>query len=440
MIQSKSGQSVGLRLAIIFGLSLILMIPAILISNLVEERNWTGTEAVTEVGSKWGASQTLTGPVMTVPFKATVIEDGKPRTFIRNFYFLPESLSVTGSLAPQIRSRGIFQVTLYQADLQLKGTFRLPDVEEFGLKPDQMLWDQAFISLGISDLKGIQEQVALTLGDTTRNMNPSVLSNAYLKSGLSDHLNLTPSNPVMPFSARLMLNGSSDFFVVPSGMETVVRLESAWPSPKFDGGFLPDEKQVSDSGFTAYWKVLHLNRNFPQAWIDGDFNLEESRFGVSLKIPVDHYAKTSRTLKYAIMFIGLTFLAFFMVEISSRRRIHPVQYLLIGLGLIIFYTLLLSISEHLGFNAAYWISAGAILLLIGGYARAVLRSLRSAGLISGLLLILYLFLFVVLQLEDYALLIGSLGLFTVLATVMYATRNYDWFNPDSLREGSDSAG
>lgn len=426
-------RSIGWRLAIIIVLSLLLTIPAMMIEGLINERSHSGTEAVLEVGSKWGGRQTITGPVLTIPFTKVVMSDGKAQTVFQNLYILPESLKVNSVLKPEIRYRGIFEVVLYQSEVNLDAEFQLPNLKEHGIAPEQMLWDQAFFALGISDLKGIQDMVVIKAGDSVLTANPSVLTNGYLSSGLSAKYPVDPNKLTIPFSTRLNLNGSGEFYLVPAGKETKATVTANWGNPSFSGDFLPDSRNVTDSAFSASWKVLHLNRNFPQTWIDGDFKIEETRFGVNLLIPVDHYQKTSRTVKYAIMFIGLTFLAFFMVEIASRRRIHPVQYLLIGFALIIFYTLLLSISEHLSFNWAYWISAAAILLLIGLYAKAVLKELRSTGLITGLLLILYLFLFVILQLEDYALLIGSLGLFGVLASVMYMTRNFDWFNPDSFR-------
>jgi len=426
-------RSIGWRLAIIIVLTLLLTIPAMMIEGLINERSHSGTEAVLEVGSKWGGRQTITGPVLTIPFTKVVMSDGKAQTVFQNLYILPESLKVNSVLKPEIRYRGIFEVVLYQSEVNLDAEFQLPNLKEHGIAPEQMLWDQAFFALGISDLKGIQDMVVIKAGDSVLTANPTVLTNGYLSSGLSAKYPVNPNKLTIPFSTRLNLNGSGEFYLVPAGKETKATVTANWGNPSFSGDFLPDSRNVTDSAFSASWKVLHLNRNFPQTWIDGDFKIEETRFGVNLLIPVDHYQKTSRTVKYAIMFIGLTFLAFFMVEIASRRRIHPVQYLLIGFALIIFYTLLLSISEHLSFNWAYWISAAAILLLIGLYAKAVLKELRSTGLITGLLLILYLFLFVILQLEDYALLIGSLGLFGVLASVMYMTRNFDWFNPDSFR-------
>ncbi|MBN8706687.1 MAG: cell envelope integrity protein CreD [Bacteroidetes bacterium] len=428
-----STRSIGWRLAIIIALSLLLTIPAMMIEGLINERSQSGNEAVVEVGSKWGGQQTITGPVLTIPFTKVVMSEGKAQTVTQNLYILPESLKVNTTLKPEKRYRGIFEVVLYQSEIKLDGAFLLPNLKEFGLSQDQMQWDQAFFALGISDLKGIQDLIVVKTGDSLLTANPSVLTNEYLTSGVNVKYPIDPSKLNIPFSTKLNLNGNGRFFIVPAGKETHATVSSNWGNPSFAGDFLPDTRTVTDSSFTATWKVLHLNRNFPQTWINGDYKIEETRFGVNLMIPVDHYQKTSRTVKYAIMFIGLTFLAFFMVEIASKRRIHPVQYLLIGFALIIFYTLLLSISEHLSFNWAYWISAGAILTLIGLYSKAVLKEMRKTGLVTGLLLLLYLFLFVVLQLEDYALLIGSLGLFGVLAAVMYMSRNFDWFNPDSLR-------
>jgi inner membrane protein len=215
---------------------------------------------------------------------------------------------------------------------------------------------------------------------------------------------------------------------VPVGIETEVECSSEWNNPSFTGNFLPDSREVSENGFKANWKILHLNRNFPQKWTGTDFNIYSSVFGVEFLIPVDDYQKTMRTAKYAIMFITFTFLSFFLIELLNKKAIHPIQYLLIGFSLLVFYTLLLSLTEHMMFNLAYIIAGLANIILISAYTKSVLKSTQQTFIILGILLLLYGYLFVVLQLQDYALLMGSIGLFIVLATLMYLTRKIDWFS------------
>jgi len=229
----------------------------------------------------------------------------------------------------------------------------------------------------------------------------------------------------------LDLNGSSSLYFIPIGKETNVSLTSAYKTPSFDGAFITDSNIVDNKGFKANWKVLNLNRNFPQEWTNSAYNISEAAFGVNLLIPVDHYQKSMRSAKYAIMFILLTFLVFLFTEILNGFKIHPVQYLLVGLALIIFYTLLLSISEHVGFTWAYLISSGAIILLISLYSKTIFKENRLMALLAGILIILYGFLFVILRSEDYALLIGSIGLFIVLCVIMYLSRKIKWYGDDA---------
>jgi inner membrane protein len=207
-----------------------------------------------------------------------------------------------------------------------------------------------------------------------------------------------------------------------------VRLESPWDTPSFSGSFLPREREVRKDGFSASWRVLHLNRNYSQSWKGSKYKVEPSAFGVRFLLAVDEYQKSTRAAKYAVMFIGITFLMYFMMEVLGTRAIHPIQYLLVGLALLVFYTLLLAISEHIPFGYAYLIASAAIIGQITLYSRSVLGRLSLMGIVAGVLVILYGFLYIVLQLEDYALLLGSVGIFAILALVMYLTRKVDWYN------------
>ena len=258
-------------------------------------------------------------------------------------------------------------------------------------------------------------------------MNPGVASSDILCAGVNVPVTGLKRIQAFPFQMNLDINGSLRLAFVPVGKTTTIELASTWNSPSFDGAFLPTSREVSTDGFKAQWKVLHLNRNYPQQWKGSQYDLNPSAFGVKLYIPADAYQKTMRTAKYALMFIAFTFLAFFFSEAKNRIRIHPFQYLLIGLALIIFYTLLLSIAEHLSFDAGYAIAGAATIGLVAAYAKAVLHSGRFATMVGGILAILYIYLYILMQVEDYALLLGSIGLFIILAGIMYLTRKIDWY-------------
>jgi inner membrane protein len=214
---------------------------------------------------------------------------------------------------------------------------------------------------------------------------------------------------------------------MPLGKQTQASLEATWPSPSFDGNFLPESRQVRADGFEARWKVLDLNRNYPHLFLDNTYSFQGSDFGVRFIQPANDYQKNTRTGKYALLVIGLTFLIFFFFEILRKTRIHPFQYLLVGLALVLFYMLVLSISEHLGFAGAYFIASAATIGLICGYGAFIMPPAKNALLLGVFLIAIYGFIYVVLQLEDYALLVGSLGLFAVLAAVMYLSRRVNWY-------------
>ncbi len=209
---------------------------------------------------------------------------------------------------------------------------------------------------------------------------------------------------------------------------TTVSIASKWPNPSFTGAFLPEKRSVSDSGFSAEWKVLHLNRNYPQQYSGKQYKIDDSAFGVNLIVTADVYQKSERTVKYALMFITLTFSVFFFAEILMGRRVHPVQYLMIGFGLTVFYILLAALSEHTGFDTSYFLSAAGIIFMITGYSKAIVGGKVFILSVFSSLSLLYTYLYIVLQLEDYALLMGSIGLFAVLGTAMYLTRNIDWYS------------
>jgi inner membrane protein len=295
------------------------------------------------------------------------------------------------------------------------------------IPPENIVWAGAFISVGITDMRGLKERIDATFDKKSLSMEPGIETADVITSGVSSGICLDNSRKRYLFQFHLNLNGSRQIHFSPVGKVTTVTASSQWRDPSFGGAFLPVERKVSEQGFSAKWKVLHLNRNYPQYWKNNSHDLAGSAFGVHLFSPVDVYQKSTRMAKYALMFIVFTFMAFFISEVMNQLRVHPVQYLLIGLSIIIFYTLLLSISEQLNFGAAYLISACAVISLITGYAKAILKNNQVTLMVGGILSTLYAYLYILLQLEDHALLMGSVGLFGVLAVAMYLTRKVDWY-------------
>lgn len=422
-------QSLFVKLAAIGFLILILMIPTSMIQSLIHERQNTQAEAIREISSSWGSPQTIIGPVLTIPYNRWVeYEDGKRNAVREVAHFLPLRLEAKGNLAHQIRQRGIFDVILYQSDLTLQGVFEQPDFAALHIDPKDVIWDQAKLSVGISGMSGIKSSIELDWGGTPLRMEPGTAQPTLLPAGVSIEVPISTDGKNYAFSIPIKVNGSDFLQFEPVGKETKITLHSDWNSPSFTGSFLPDQRDISDRGFSATWQIFDLNRNYPQSWWDDNFKFGESTFGVRLLQPVDEYAKNTRSAKYAILVIGLTFLIYFFFETLRRFHIHPFQYFLIGLALSVFYLLLLSLSEQIGFNYAYLAAASATISLIVAYSASVLKITRLVIQLALLLIAIYSFIFVILQLEDYALLAGSLGIFVALAAVMFYSRKVDWYN------------
>ncbi|MGB1242443.1 MAG: cell envelope integrity protein CreD [Chitinophagales bacterium] len=428
-------QSLTVKLISIGFLILILLIPMMMIGSLVKEREHRRNATVREISNTWGNAQTVAGPVLTIPYQKyhiTEDEDGKNKktvTTTHYAHFLPNALDIKSKVIPEIRYRGIYEAILYNTEVSFKGNFDAPNFEVMGISADNILWKEAYVAVGISDMRGIQESIELKWDSAEYKFDPGIPVNDIFGSGVSVGIELQDNATKLPhaFSLAVNINGSESLNFMPLGKETTLAMQSEWGSPSFNGAFLPDERNITKDGFTANWKVLHLNRNYPQQWIGKSQSISQSQFGLSLLMPLDQYQKNERSVKYAVMFICLTFLLFFFVEILNTTRIHPLQYLLVGLSICVFYLLLLSFSEQIGFNNAYFIASAGVILLITIYSKSVLKNNILTLVMFGTLIGLYGFLYSLLQLQDYALLMGSVGLFVILAVVMYLSRNIDWY-------------
>ncbi len=422
--------SYSVKMILVSVMAILLLIPSFLIQDMIRERISLSEQVKNELYSQWGGKQVVAGPVLNVPY--TVYRPGENNQGISETHgvahFLPEKLNAEGVLHPEKRKRGIYEVVVYEGNLRLKGSFPKPDVSRLDLQNVRYNWDGAYFTIGISDMRGIRNMPELVLNGQKCQVEPGVADTDLFQSGITvkdDSLDWT--RPVN-FETELVLNGSEDLSVEPLGKTTDVKLSSDWAQPSFSGAFLPSDREVSSKGFHANWQVTHLNRNFPQQWIDGKYNTHESRLGVELLIPVDHYQKSMRSVKYAILFIALNFLVFIFIEIKSKIRIHPFQYVLVAFALLIFYVLLISIGEQTGFNRAYLISAAAATSLISWYTFTMLRNRKMVAWVTLLQTALYAFLFTILQLQDYALLAGSIGLFIILAIIMRASQAVRWYS------------
>lgn len=431
-VWSKIVNSVIFKIISMLFLVLILLIPASMVSSLIKEREHRKQEAIDEISSKWGNEQGIIGPVLSIPFREHHTDSNNKTTWWSNVaYIMPESLQIKNLISTQKLYRGIYEAVLYNTQIELTGSFADLDLQKLNIGPeDDVQWNRASVLIGISELRGINKPIEAEFNGKSLVMNPGLGSDdiAPIGAGVSSPVSLSESDSNVPFKFSLSLKGSDQLHFVPVGKITNVSAEGDWPNPSFVGDFLPAERTVGPDGFKANWTVLDLNRNFPQAWIGQKYTSAKSNLGIKLYVPVDIYQKSTRTVKYAFLFIVFAFTAFFFSEILNKLMVHPIQYLLIGLAIVLFYSLLLSISEHTNFDIAYWISSVAIIGLITGYAKSILKKGSLALTVGGVLFVLYGYLYIILQLEDYALMMGSIGLFVVLGLVMYLTRKIDWYN------------
>jgi len=434
------------KVAIIGFIILILMIPSLMILNLVSERAQRMRVVMNEVSSKWGQVQTIAGPYISIPYYEEVKKSDNETEWVeKELHYFPKTLNVNGTLDPIIRKRSIFKVMLYQSDLKLSGHFDYPNLTALQISPEHVKWEKATVHIGISDLLGISKQVEIKIGDTLLSMTASTPVAIHFSNGLFSRLPQTKLTTAgFEFEIALALKGSAGLYITPVANKTSVDLVSTWPSPKFEGQFLPDSSAISSNGFKAHWTILDINRQITQEWTDdlsqnlsgnfptgteyynGETSPNEIVLGVELLQTVDHYAKNDRTVKYAFLLISLTFIVYFFFEVLKKQKVHPLQYGLVGAAIVIFFILLLSLSEHLGFDNAYMISSIATTLLITMYSRSIFTQKRFAFFVGGLLLLQFGFIYTILQLEDFALLAGSIALFCIIALIMYLTRKVKW--------------
>jgi inner membrane protein len=436
--------------ALIIGLIvLILQIPTFYVTDLIKEREGRQREAIAEVSSKWAGRQNIAGPILVIPYREANADSTKSKHFA---YFLPDQLNINSKVSPEEKYRGIYKVMLYTSGIHLDGSFNNISLEKLKIAPQDAIWNEAFVHLGLSDVKGLNDNVRLRWNNQILDMSVDASGAKAMGEGLSALLNLTGPDDLrnVQFSADLNVNGSQELLFTPVGKTTSVEVKAKWPHPSFTGDILPVQKNITKDSFEAKWKSVSQKRNFPQQWKDNSFivgqapykgtdvtltttsdavagiNISNNAFGADLYDPVSGYQKTLRSVKYSFLCILLTFAAFFLIETSNKKSVHPFQYGLVGLALVLFYTLLLSFSEYIGFNFSYAIAAAATIGLIAWFIKGILSSSRLTVIVSVVLLLIYTYVFTILQLQDYALLLGSVGLFITLAVIMHFSKKIQW--------------
>jgi inner membrane protein len=438
-------RSPAFKVLLILLLIVLLLIPLLLVYGLIWERESRAQGVRAEVGRLWGPEQRLLGPFLVVPYTVRIeTVQGEKRTEQiqeRRAVFTPETLEVAGRADAKTLRRSIFEVPVYAARLKLSGRFAVPRMADVAAEVVAVRWRDAAFVLGLSGVAGLKEAAALKVagaGTAEIPFAPSVgfpsthLSGIHAKlAGAGSALFPDPEQPPQPFAftVDLAFNGSLSLTLAPVARETRVSLASDWPHPSFSGAFLPDERQVTPAGFSAAWRIPHLARSVPEAWSLAETGLERLQphaFGVALIDPVDFYSLVNRAAKYGILFVALAFMAVFCLEIVSRRPVHPVQYLFTGIALVFFYVLLLSLAEHLGFARAYLAASTATGAMLAIYVGAAMSSAMRGLVMLGVFAATYGILYLILQLEDYALLAGAMLGFAALTAVMFVTLRVDW--------------
>jgi len=422
----------------VLALVILCFIPTLFVMAIVSDRQVRSDEVKQQIGEEWGAPQEFLGPVLLVPYKKGELVDGKRIESERTLYVFPETEDLSVTLTPEEKTRGIFRIPVYGAGVKGTATFSVPDSEILAGYGYGFEWSKATIAFPLSDVRSIDPESRVAIDDIStpllqgsgilaQSEKGAVGQGVHVKAGMAGKKNLTAT-----FS--LQVSGNERFSFIPAGTITTAGVSSSWPTPSFTGAYLPLESEVSERGFNASWRVSGLGRAFPQVSSSETFSfsgLSLSLVTISLFDGVDQYTLVTRAVKYAILFIALTFMGFFFVEVLNRLRVHPIQYALIGAALALFYLLLLSLSEQVAFGLAYLISAGLTSVLIASYAYYVLHAKKYAYVVGGLLGALYAYLYLVLRSEDYALLSGTLLLFGILTVTMYVTRKVDWYSLDT---------
>jgi len=421
------------KIIVLIILILILLIPIAMIRSLVYERSNRAEWAEGSIMEAWGSQFMIYGPVIRIP----VVENDNYRGINKTLWITPRDIDIQADFSAEKKKRGIFSVALFSGNVSLKGSFTFDRARD-ELKENETLFpQQAEIIIGLTSQKGIRRIIKADWNGEELFFKPGSRSFLYdnaVSNGINANISFDTEG-TNTFDIQFAVQGGKSMRTIPIAELTHTRIVSDWPSPSFQGGFLPTAYTLSESGFDAEWEISYLSRSIPLFWITGErgennsrINIQDEQYGVDFFKPLDHYALNERAVKYAILFIIIPFLTLFFLEIFSKKTIHPAQYLLSGLANIIFYLLLLSISEHIPFSFAYLIAAAALTCMMSLYALSLLETRVRGACMGVIMALLYLIMYLTLNAEDWALLIGSITAFLICGVVMYLTRKLDWNN------------
>lgn len=435
--------SITARMIIVGILIMVLLIPLTYVNILIEERAFRQQDVVREINNKWGNDVIIYGPVLKLPYKtysetSTFNEKTKAyiketKTHINYAYIFPETLETDADVKSKSLYLGNFESAVFTSKMKLNGRFDAIDLSSKDIKDDDIMWNKATMLFRTTNLKGIKTEMAIDLSGDSYSFETNFYDNKskhHLDELETNFINEELLKSEFEYSMNVTYDGSEQIKLIPVGKTTIMTMESNWADPGFIGNYSPNDetRSITKDGFKADWKVLSINRPFSQIYLNKPPNLSQFGFGTKFVVLVDEYQKSERSAKYGFLVIGLTFLLFFLIQTLSKINIHPFQYLMIGLALVMFYTLLVSISEHSNFLKAYLIAGTSVVVLITLYSKSILKNIKFPLFIGLSLTALYAFIYVIIQLENYALLVGSVGLFVILAIVMFVSRKIDWNN------------
>ncbi len=430
-------RSPGMKLLLAGLVATVLIVPLMVVYALVYDREAQSQTAQESIVAGWGMAQTVTGPLLVIPYMAetteTEIVDNQRRDRTvrvrREVFLAPATQSIATEMVPERKGRAIYETVVYETSMSGTARFEMPeDLDRLGVDPESLMLDQLELRFGVSDPRGLQDNAEVSVNGETLRLQPGNGPAATGGAGFSTYANWSDEEP-LDVSWQYGLRGSHSLSLIPRGGETEWQVSSSWPHPSFNGSFLPDPDPeltvTSDEGFTAtYGGITNLALGRALVSLSDD----DPRMAASIDLvdPVDLYSQVDRAVKYGFLFIGFTFVTFLMFDIVGGARVAAAEYLLTGAGLVLFFVLLLAFAEVIGFVWAYLVASAAVIGLLTAYSAAVLGTWRRASFVGGMLVGLYALLYVLLNLETFSLLIGSLLLFAALAGIMYATRRIDW--------------
>ncbi len=423
--QRSTTQKISFKLLVIFGLIIFLQIPLFLVKDVIRDRQAMQIQAQQSINQRWGSTQTIGAPVL-IKNSYSLNDKGEKQLISDSSNASSAEYSI--DLQAQKRYLGIFEAAIYTADIELKG-----EIDSTDLQP---LNTVTKLFIPIREVRSIKNIDGIFINGIKMN-SPSQYKTYNSMQGFTLDISSLDLPNTINYRIKLQTTGSQAFSITPNASKSSVIMQSNWASPSFIGNYLPDSREISKQGFSAKWEVNRLDFSFqttPEVASSNNFIYENKleQFGVKIIIPANTYQVNTRTAKYSMLIILLSFAGLFLSEVFFKIRLHPFQYLLIGVSLSLFYLLLLSLSEYMRFNLSFFLSAFSTILLVAGYCSVILGQ-RIRGIYTGVLFsVLYGFIFVLVKAEESSLLMGSIGLWIVLALVMYLTRKINWYENNAI--------